>query len=112
MSKCGKPVILVLNIGRPRLISEIEPLLNRSCLNIYLPGNLNGGDVFSREVVNGKVNPSGKLPYPYPAFPNSLSTYYYKPSEVQNNSQGAYNYVGELNNLYEFGYGLSYTNFE
>ena len=64
------------------------------------------------DIVSGKVNPSGKLPYTYPAFPNSLSTYYYKPSEVQNNSQGAYNYVGELNNLYEFGYGLSYTNYD
>ena len=63
-------------------------------------------------MISGKVNPSGKLPYTYPAFPNSLSTYYYKPSEIQNNNQGAYNYVGELNNLYEFGYGISYTKYE
>ena len=109
LSKCGKPIILVLNIGRPRLISEIEPFMS-AVLNIYLPGNL-GADALV-DIVNGKVNPSGKLPYTYPAFPNSLTTYYYKPSEVQNNSQGAYNYVGKLNNLYEFGYGLSYTNFE
>jgi beta-glucosidase len=109
LSKCGKPIILVLNIGRPRLISEIEPYMS-AILNIYLPGNL-GADALV-DIINGKVNPSGKLPYTYPAFPNSLSTYYYKPSEVQNNSQGAYNYVGKLNNLYEFGYGLSYTNFE
>ena len=109
LSKCGKPIILVLNIGRPRLISEIEPFMS-AVLNIYLPGNL-GADALV-EIINGKVNPSGKLPYTYPAFPNSLTTYYYKPSEVQNNSQGAYNYVGKLNNLYEFGYGLSYTNFE
>ena len=109
LSKCGKPIILVLNIGRPRLISEIEPFMS-AVLNIYLPGNL-GADALV-DIINGKVNPSGKLPYTYPAFPNSLTTYYYKPSEVQNNSQGAYNYVGKLNNLYEFGYGLSYTNFE
>tara|TARA_B100000767_G_scaffold83290_1_gene80187 strand:- start:3417 stop:5828 length:2412 start_codon:yes stop_codon:yes gene_type:complete len=109
LSKCGKPLILVLNMGRPRLISEIEPFMS-AVLNIYLPGNL-GADALV-DIINGKVNPSGKLPYTYPAFPNSLTTYYYKPSEVQNNSQGAYNYVGELNNLYEFGYGLSYTNFE
>ena len=109
LSKCGKPIILVLNIGRPRLISEIEPFMS-AVLNIYLPGNLGANALV--DIVNGKVNPSGKLPYTYPAFPNSLTTYYYKPSEIQNNSQGAYNYVGKLNNLYEFGYGLSYTNFE
>jgi beta-glucosidase len=109
LSKCGKPIILVLNIGRPRLISEIEPFMS-AVLNIYLPGNM-GADALV-DIINGKVNPSGKLPYTYPAFPNSLTTYYYKPSEVQNNSQGAYNYVGKLNNLYEFGYGLSYSNFE
>ena len=109
LSKTGKPIILVLNIGRPRLISEIEPFMS-AILNIYLPGNF-GGDALA-DIVSGKVNPSGKLPYTYPAFPNSLSTYYYKPSEVQNNSQGAYNYVGKLNNLYEFGYGLSYTKYE
>ena len=109
LSKCGKPIILVLNVGRPRLISEIEPFMS-AVLNIYLPGNL-GADALV-DIINGKVNPSGKLPYTYPAFPNSLTTYYYKPSEVQNNSQGAYNYVGKLNNLYEFGYGLSYTSFQ
>ncbi|MAW84043.1 MAG: beta-glucosidase [Crocinitomicaceae bacterium] len=109
LSKCGKPIILVLNIGRPRLISEIEPNMS-AILNIYLPGNLGGSAL--ADVISGKVNPSGKLPYTYPAFPNSLSTYYYKPSEIQNNNQGAYNYVGELNNLYEFGYGISYTNYE
>ena len=109
LSKTGKPIILILNIGRPRLISEIEPFMS-AILNIYLPGNF-GGDALA-DIVSGKVNPSGKLPYTYPAFPNSLSTYYYKPSEVQNNSQGAYNYVGKLNNLYEFGYGLSYTKYE
>ena len=65
LSKCGKPIILVLNIGRPRLISEIEPLMS-AVLNIYLPGNL-GGDALV-DIVNGKVNPSGKLPYTYPAF--------------------------------------------
>ena len=109
LSQCEKPIILVLNIGRPRLISEIESSMS-AILNIYLPGNL-GGTALA-DVISGKVNPSGKLPYTYPAFPNSLSTYYYKPSEVQNNSQGAYNYIGKLNNLYEFGYGISYTNYK
>ena len=78
-------------------------------INVYLPGNF-GGDALS-DILSGKVNPSGKLPYTYPAFPNSLIPYYYKPSEVQNNSQGAYNYVGEVNNQYDFGFGLSYSEF-
>jgi beta-glucosidase len=78
-------------------------------VNVYLPGNF-GGDALA-DIISGKVNPSGKLPYTYPAYPNSLLPYYYKPSEVQNNAQGAYNYVGEVNNLYDFGYGLSYSDF-
>ena len=81
----------------------------KGIINIYLPGNL-GGNALA-DIVSGVVNPSGKLPYTYPAFPNSLIPYYYKPSEVQNNSQGAYNYVGKINNLYDFGYGLSYSDF-
>lgn len=109
LSKCGKPIILVLNIGRPRLITEIEPFMS-AIVNIYLPGNFGANALV--DIISGDVNPSGKLPYTYPAFPNSLSTYYYKPSEVQNNAQGAYNYVGEVNNLYDFGYGLSYSDFE
>ena len=109
LSKTGKPIILILNLGRPRLISDIEPLMS-AVVNVYLPGNF-GGDALA-DILSGKVNPSGKLPYTYPAYPNSLLPYYYKPSEVQNNAQGAYNYVGEVNNLYDFGYGLSYSDFK
>ena len=109
LAETGKPIILILNLGRPRLISDIEPLMS-AVVNIYLPGNF-GGDALS-DILSGKVNPSGKLPYSYPAYPNSLIPYYYKPSEVQNNSQGAYNYVGEVNNLYNFGFGLSYSEFK
>ena len=108
LAETGKPIILILNIGRPRLITDIEPFMS-AIVNIYLPGNF-GGDALS-DILSGKVNPSGKLPYTYPAYPNSLIPYYYKPSEVQNNSQGAYNYVGEVNNLYDFGFGLSYSEF-
>ena len=104
LAETGKPIILILNIGRPRLITDIEPFMS-AIVNIYLPGNF-GGDALS-DVFSGEVNPSGKLPYTYPAYPNSLIPYYFKPSEVQNNSQGAYNYVGEVNNLYDFGFGLS-----
>ena len=109
LAETGKPIILILNLGRPRLISDIEPLMS-AVINVYLPGNF-GGDALS-DILSGKVNPSGKLPYTYPAYPNSLIPYYYKPSEVQNNSQGAYNYVGEVNNLYNFGFGLSYSEFK
>tara|TARA_Y100000768_G_scaffold373810_1_gene342842 strand:+ start:550 stop:2739 length:2190 start_codon:yes stop_codon:yes gene_type:complete len=109
LSKTGKPIILILNLGRPRLISDIEPLMS-AVVNVYLPGNF-GADALS-DILSGRVNPSGKLPYSYPAYPNSLLPYYYKPSEVQNNAQGAYNYVGKVNNLYEFGYGLSYSDFK
>ena len=109
LSKTGKPIILILNLGRPRLISDIEPLMS-AIINVYLPGNF-GADALA-DILSGKVNPSGKLPYTYPAYPNSLLPYYYKPSEVQNNAQGAYNYVGEVNNLYDFGYGLSYSDFK
>lgn len=108
LSKTEKPIILILNQGRPRLITDIQELM-KGIINIYLPGNLGGNALV--DIVSGVVNPSGKLPYTYPAFPNSLIPYYYKPSEVQNNSQGAYNYVGKVNNLYDFGYGLSYSDF-
>ena len=109
LSKTGKPIILILNLGRPRLISDIEPLMS-AVVNIYLPGNF-GADALA-DILSGKLNPSGKLPYTYPAYPNSLLPYFYKPSEVQNNAQGAYNYVGEVNNLYDFGFGLSYSDFK
>ena len=87
LAKTGKPIILILNLGRPRLISDIEPLMS-AVVNVYLPGNF-GGDALS-DIISGNVNPSGKLPYTYPLYPNSLLPYYYKPSEVQNNAQGAY----------------------
>ena len=99
----------MINSGRPRIITDIENL-SSATINLYLPGNY-GGDALS-DILVGKVNPSGKLPYSYPSYVNSLVPYNYKPSDVQNNSQGAYNYVGEVNYLYPFGYGLSYSSFE
>ena len=109
LASSGKPMVLVLNQGRPRLITAIEKYMS-AIVNIYLPGNYGG--VALADVLSGDVNPSGKLPFTYPAYTNSLSPYYYKPSEVQNNAQGAYNYVGEVNTLYDFGYGLSYSSFK
>lgn len=105
----GKPVILVLNEGRPRIISKIEPGMP-AIVQTYLPGNF-GGDALA-DILFGDVNPSGKLPYTYPKYPNSLVNYNHKPSESRSVVEGVYNYDADYNPQYEFGYGLSYTTFK
>lgn len=105
----GKPVILVLNEGRPRLISKFESLMP-AIIQAYLPGNF-GGDALV-DILFGDVNPSGKLPYNYPKFPNSLVNYNHKPSESRSVVEGVYNYDADYNPQYEFGFGLSYTTFK
>lgn len=105
----GKPIILVLNEGRPRLISKFEPKM-AGILQTYLPGNF-GGDALA-DILFGEVNPSGKLPYNYPRYPNSLVGYNHKPSENRTVMEGVYNYAAEYNPQYEFGFGLSYTTFK
>ncbi|WP_113664027.1 glycoside hydrolase family 3 N-terminal domain-containing protein [Pedobacter nanyangensis] len=105
----GKPVILVLNEGRPRLISKFEPQM-AAILQTYLPGNF-GGDALA-DILFGDVNPSGKLPYNYPKYPNSLVGYNHKPAENRTVMEGVYNYDAEYNPQYEFGFGLSYTTFK
>jgi beta-glucosidase len=109
IAKSGKPIILVLNEGRPRCISAIEPQM-KAIVQTYLPGNY-GGNALAY-ILYGDVNPSGKLPYTYPAYPNSIVNYYHKFSEEQKPSEGAYKYESDYNPQYEFGYGLSYTTFE
>jgi len=109
VAKAGKPVVLVLNEGRPRIIAKIEPFCD-GVIQTYLPGNY-GGDALAH-ILTGKVNPSGRLPYTYPKAPNSLGTYYHKPSEVVKTMEGVYNYEGSFAPQYSFGSGLSYTNFE
>lgn len=109
LAKTAKPVILVLNEGRPRCISAIEPLV-KAVVQTYLPGNY-GGDALA-DILFGDVNPSGKLPYTYPSYPNSLVTYYHKPAEEQKRAEGAYIYESDYNPQYEFGSGLSYTTFD
>jgi len=108
LAKTGKPVILVLNEGRPRCINAIEPMM-QAVVQTYLPGNY-GGDALA-DILYGKVNPSGKLPYTYPAYSNSIVNYYHKLSEEQKPSEGAYKYESDYNPQYEFGSGLSYTTF-
>lgn len=109
LAKTGKPVILVLNEGRPRCISSIEPSM-KAIVQTYLPGNY-GGDALA-DILFGDVNPSGKLPYTYPSYPNSIVTYYHKPSEEQKRAEGAYIYESDYNPQWEFGHGLSYTTFQ
>ena len=105
----GKPVILVLNEGRPRLIRTIEPDA-KAVIQLYLPGNY-GGDALAR-ILSGKVNPSGKLPYTYPKYEQALLTYDHKPSQnLDGKMEGAYDYGANTSVQYPFGFGLSYTRF-
>ena len=108
--KTGKPVILVLNEGRPRLIRSIEPE-TKAVIQLYLPGNY-GADALA-DVLTGEVNPSGKLPYTYPKFEQGLITYDHKPSQnIEGKMEGAYDYGAQTSVQYPFGFGLSYTTFE
>lgn len=110
LQKTGKPVILVLNEGRPRLIRQIEPDA-KAVLQLYLPGNF-GGDALA-DILTGDINPSGKLPYTYPKFEHGLITYDHKPSQnIDGVMEGAYDYGAQTSVQYPFGFGLSYTTFE
>lgn len=109
LAKTGKPIILVLNEGRPRIISKIEPLV-KSVLQTYLPGSF-GGEALAG-ILFGDVNPSGKLSYTYPKYPNSLLNYDYKPSQNQERMVGVYDYESIQSVQYPFGYGLSYTTYK
>lgn len=109
LAKTGKPVILVLNEGRPRLISDIEPLA-QGIINILIPGNM-GGDALAN-LVSGKSNFSGKMPYTYPKEINSLANYDFKKSEEVGTMEGAYDYNAKITQQWGFGYGLSYTSYK
>ena len=109
LAKTGKPIVLVLNEGRPRLIADIEPLAE-AVVDIFIPGNY-GGDALAN-LLAGDANFSGKMPYTYPREINSLNTYDYKVSEEVGTMSGAYNYDAKVSLQWTFGYGLSYTKFE
>ena len=109
LAKTGKPIILVLNEGRPRLIADIEPLA-KAVVDILIPGNY-GGDALAN-LLAGDANFSGKMPYTYPKEINSLNTYDYKVSEEVGTMAGAYNYDAKVSLQWPFGYGLSYTTFD
>ena len=109
LAKTGKPIVLIINGGRPRLLSDIEPLAN-AVVDILLPGNY-GGDALAN-LLAGDVNFSAKMPYTYPKEINSLINYDFKVSEQVSTMAGAYDYDAKVVQQWGFGYGLSYTTYE
>lgn len=109
LAATGKPIVLVLNEGRPRIIREIEGLAS-AVVDILLPGNY-GGDALA-QLLAGDRNFSGKLPFSYPKWVHGFATYDHKPSEEMSAMSGAYNYSAAIDLQWPFGYGLSYTTFE
>lgn len=109
LARTGKPIVLVLNGGRPRIVAEIEPLAS-AVVDILLPSNY-GGDALAN-LLSGEANFSAKLPYTYPREINSLANYDYKVSEEVATMGGAYDYDAKVSLQWPFGYGLSYTSFE
>ena len=108
LAKTGKPIILVLNEGRPRLIGDIEPLA-KAVVDVMLPSNY-GGDALAA-LLAGDENFSGKLPFTYSKHINALHTYDYKVSEHREVMEGSYNYDAVMDVQWPFGFGLSYTTF-
>jgi beta-glucosidase len=106
LSKTGIPIILVLVEGRPKIIREIEPL-SAAILQAYLPGDQGANAIV--DVLTGKVNPSGKLPYTYPRYNGVIMHYDHKQSELLNANTWKNNYY---NPQWDFGFGLSYTKFK
>lgn len=109
LAATGKPVILILNEGRPRLIKDIEPLA-KAVINVMLPGNY-GGDALAN-LLAGDANFSAKMPYTYPRHINALATYDYKPCENIGQMGGNYNYDSVMDIQWPFGFGLSYTTYK
>ncbi|MEG1586011.1 MAG: glycoside hydrolase family 3 N-terminal domain-containing protein [Bacteroidales bacterium] len=108
LATTGKPIILVLNGGRPRIINDIEPLSD-AVINILLPGNF-GGDALAN-ILAGDANPSAKMPYTYPRNQAELTTYDFRVSEETDKMEGVYDYDAVISVQWPFGYGQSYTTF-
>lgn len=105
----GKPVVLILNEGRPRIVADIVPNA-KAVVDIFLPGNY-GGDALAA-LLSGRENFSGKLPVTYPKEINSLANYDFKKSEEVGTMEGAYDYSARITQQWPFGYGLSYTAYQ
>lgn len=101
----GKEITLVVLSNRPRIINEIEPLC-KSILLGYHPGDEGGRAI--ADIIAGKVNPSGKLPFTYPRFVNNLGTYDHKLTE----QLGVTYEMDAFKPQWHFGTGLSYSGFE
>lgn len=108
LATTGKPIVLVLNQGRPRIIKDIEPLA-QGVINIMLPSNY-GGDALAN-LIAGDTNFSAKMPFTYPKYTNALATYDYKPCENLGQMGGNYNYDSVMDVQWPFGFGLSYTTY-
>ena len=108
LAATGKPVILILNQGRPRIINDIVPLA-KAVVNVMLPSNY-GGDALAN-LLAGDANFSGKMPFTYPKQINALANYDYKPCENMGQMGGNYNYDSVMDVQWEFGFGLSYTTY-
>ena len=108
LAETGRPLVLVLNGGRPRIINDIEPLAT-AVVDVMLPGNY-GADALA-SLLSGEENFSGKLPFTYPKYTNKFAVYDYKPSENQGTMAGVYNYNAVMDVQWPFGHGLSYTSF-
>lgn len=109
LSQTGKPIVLILNEGRPRIIADIEPLAT-AVVDIMLPSNYGGEALAS--LLAGDANFSGKLPFTYPRYTNALSTYDYKPCESVGTMSGDYNYDAQVFVQWPYGAGLSYTTYD
>lgn len=108
LAATGKPVVLILNEGRPRIINEIEPLAS-AIVDVLLPGNY-GADALA-SLISGEENFSAKLPFTYPKYTNKFAVYDYKPAENQTTMFGVYNYNAVMDVQWPFGHGLSYTTY-
>ena len=109
LAATGKPIVLVLNEGRPRLINDIVPLA-QAVVDILLPGNY-GGDALAN-LLAGDANFSGRLPFTYSRWINALATYDYKPCENIGQMGGNYNYDSVMDVQWPFGFGLSYSSYQ
>ena len=109
LAATGRPIILILNGGRPRIINDIEPMAT-AVVDILLPGNY-GGDALAA-LLSGEENFSGRLPFTYPKYVNKFAVYDYKHSESQGMMSGSYNYNAVMDIQWPFGHGMSYTAFE
>ena len=109
LASTGKPLVLVLNEGRPRIVEELVPLAD-AVIVAMLPGNY-GGDALAA-LMCGEENFSGKLPFTYPKYSNKHATYDYKVSEKTETMMGSYGYNAEMVVQWPFGHGLSYTSYE